>query len=469
MLKPRYRNLSESLGDFSRMLDGMNKIQPLERTAADDLEALQMAEVHIARIEQQIEHVHRVLSGTGQPISEEDARNLAAMHLDAAERIGRVANKAQSRSDANHASGNAAAAAHYGDKAGRLNRLAKKHAALARKFGRGIEQTSALENKSLIGNLRTLAGIEQREMMPRDLGLTGTTRFVAGYAEMAKPFEEGEDWTPAKIATHKKKMRGVAHDVHGVGDDIDREYAKGEPDETPGHIRRMKQIARDAHRAASVIDREYKESISEAKWAAGAVKRPGRLHKHFGISPDKKIPMAMIKKEYNRLKGKPKKTASEVSLMRALALGIRFKGGDVPGGQRKMGLKGEGVEVAEEMTKAQQYRALNALYNKTGKKLPLGIRYFDGGSRAISSMMDTGTGVSNRMSDSAKSAKRNSPGGDAGDDRAELAANVAGYRGILKRINTDKLAARQPGNALARLKSNLDRLAIKAQKRNMGL
>lgn len=79
----------------------------------------------------------------------------------------------------------------------------------------------------------------------------------------------------------------------------------------------------------------------DKQWAADAVKRPGRLHKHFGIPEGQKIPMGKIKAEYNRLKDKPKKSAEETSLMRALALGIRFKGGDVPGGEKKKGLAGD--------------------------------------------------------------------------------------------------------------------------------
>jgi hypothetical protein len=48
--------------------------------------------------------------------------------------------------------------------------------------------------------------------------------------------------------------------------------------------------------------------------------------------------MARMKKRYNSLKKKEDKTKSETSEMRALALGIRFKGGDVPGGKKKKGL-----------------------------------------------------------------------------------------------------------------------------------
>jgi hypothetical protein len=48
--------------------------------------------------------------------------------------------------------------------------------------------------------------------------------------------------------------------------------------------------------------------------------------------------MAKMKREYNRLKKKEDKSKEETSKMRALALGIRFKGGDVPGGKKSKGL-----------------------------------------------------------------------------------------------------------------------------------
>ena len=50
--------------------------------------------------------------------------------------------------------------------------------------------------------------------------------------------------------------------------------------------------------------------------------------------------MDKIKAAYDKLKDKKDKSAEETSLMHALALGIRFKGGDVPGGEKKKGLAG---------------------------------------------------------------------------------------------------------------------------------
>jgi len=45
-----------------------------------------------------------------------------------------------------------------------------------------------------------------------------------------------------------------------------------------------------------------------------------------------------MKSRYNALVKKEKKTKEEKSEMSALALGIRMKGGDVPGGKKKKGL-----------------------------------------------------------------------------------------------------------------------------------
>ena len=48
--------------------------------------------------------------------------------------------------------------------------------------------------------------------------------------------------------------------------------------------------------------------------------------------------LAKMKKRYSALTKKEDKSKKEISEMRALALGIRFKGGDVPGGKKKKGL-----------------------------------------------------------------------------------------------------------------------------------
>lgn len=48
--------------------------------------------------------------------------------------------------------------------------------------------------------------------------------------------------------------------------------------------------------------------------------------------------LSRMTKRYKVLVNKEDKTKAEISEMRALALGIRFKGGDVPGGKKKKGL-----------------------------------------------------------------------------------------------------------------------------------
>ena len=56
-----------------------------------------------------------------------------------------------------------------------------------------------------------------------------------------------------------------------------------------------------------------------------AIKRPGRLHKYFGIPEDEKIPMAKIDGEIKKLKDKEDKSKEEDSLLAALYLGKRLK------------------------------------------------------------------------------------------------------------------------------------------------
>jgi hypothetical protein len=71
------------------------------------------------------------------------------------------------------------------------------------------------------------------------------------------------------------------------------------------------------------------KEAADKKWIQKAVKNPGRFE---GWS------LGKMKSRYNALNKKEDKTKSETSEMRALALGIRMKGGDVPGGKKKKGL-----------------------------------------------------------------------------------------------------------------------------------
>ena len=75
--------------------------------------------------------------------------------------------------------------------------------------------------------------------------------------------------------------------------------------------------------------KHFEKLFKSDKWIQNAVKRPGRFE---GWS------MAKMKKRYSSLKKKEDKSKSEISEMRALALGIRMKGGDVPGGTKSKGI-----------------------------------------------------------------------------------------------------------------------------------
>ena len=73
--------------------------------------------------------------------------------------------------------------------------------------------------------------------------------------------------------------------------------------------------------------RRLREGVSRTAedWMEDAVKRPGRLHKFFGIPEDETIPMSKIDGEIAKLKKKDDRTKDEESLLAALNLGKTFK------------------------------------------------------------------------------------------------------------------------------------------------
>jgi len=326
MLKPRYQTLSESLGDFNRMLDGMNKTQPLERRFDDDLQEMLRDEQELQRLEAQIDHAHRVAAGPGLQMTVSEANSLAQMHGHAANMYSDAAVKAAEKVRKYIKSQNPAMIAKMQDVTKRLKAKAQEHASLSKRHSE--DEAMVAESKaqpSLMKNFRVLAGIEETTMMPRDPGVWATTRFNAGYEAMAQPFTEAKDSSvkPYSADAHEKREKKDVKTIKKAADDLDR--AHGE-------------------------DIESDEDVQQEakKWAAAAVKRPGRLHRYFGVPEDQKIPMSKIKAAYNKLKDKEDKSKEEVSLMRALALGIRFKGGDVPGGEKKKGLAGDEDTMATE-------------------------------------------------------------------------------------------------------------------------
>jgi len=70
--------------------------------------------------------------------------------------------------------------------------------------------------------------------------------------------------------------------------------------------------------------------VAKKKWIRGAIGKPGRLHRYFGVAADKDIPVARINAKIASLQAKAKgdKTLSkqERSLLRALLLARRLRG-----------------------------------------------------------------------------------------------------------------------------------------------
>lgn len=85
----------------------------------------------------------------------------------------------------------------------------------------------------------------------------------------------------------------------------------------------------NAHVRLLRVAQRIKKLTLAKKWVQDAVKNPGRLHDHFGIPKDEKIPAEKISKEIARLHKKKDKSGSlsadETSLLRALQLGKRLK------------------------------------------------------------------------------------------------------------------------------------------------
>jgi hypothetical protein len=362
MLKPRYRNFSESVQDFNRMLDGMNNVQPLERSFRDDLQEMFDIEQELVRLDQQIEHAHRVVDSLGVGLNEAELDNLKKMHADAASSYQQAADKARAKIQSMKDAHNQQMLAKMRQLHDTFRKKAQQHESQAGIVSspRTVSEKAVSESvaPSMMRQMRILAGLEESGTfgLPRDPGVLGTTRFNEGYEAMAQL--EGGGSRASKSA-----RQDALRKRQGIGASLSNSFPSYSPKEAKQVSRYVSQkhdpldrVAGQSHNRAH--DRKHlgrsggigthsapkfpADKKDESKqWAAAAVKHPGRLHKHFGIPEGKKIPMSKIKAEYNRLKDKEDKSAEETSLMRALALGIRFKGGDVPGGEKKKGLAGD--------------------------------------------------------------------------------------------------------------------------------
>jgi hypothetical protein len=193
MLKPKYGSFTESVQDFNRMLDGMNKVQPLERSFSDDLQEMFRDEQAMVQIEQQIEHITKVIADSGAEVSEEDANNLAQMHRQAAAAYSQAAQKAENRLAAAKRYGSTETIAKMENVRNRMRLKAEDHAAQAKMRAPQKVVSESVQPKrssSMMKTMRMLAGIEESATagLPRDPGLLGTTLFTEGYDKMTEPF-----------------------------------------------------------------------------------------------------------------------------------------------------------------------------------------------------------------------------------------------------------------------------------------
>jgi len=88
---------------------------------------------------------------------------------------------------------------------------------------------------------------------------------------------------------------------------------------------------------------KFLKLAKDKKWIQKSVKEPGRVAKLWSNWDDmtKAEKLEKVKKKYETIVKKDEKTKEEKSLMSALALAIRFLGGNVPGGKGKKGVSGK--------------------------------------------------------------------------------------------------------------------------------
>lgn len=250
MLKHRYNSLSESISDFDRMLDGMNQTQPLERKVDEDLLGLLRDEQELTRLEQQIEHVHRAIYGSGMPISEAETESIRKMHAHAAAMYNETADKAAARIkelDAEGSKVRTASLARMKDFHDKLRRRADAHTALAsgpakkKEMVASVHESAQPKRSSAMATMRRLAGIDTVVQMPRDPGVFGTTRFNEGYEAMA---ECGCDDAHEKSEKKDiKKIKKSADKLDGMHKDVEEGRSK---EQQAAGLKKMVRAAKDA-------------------------------------------------------------------------------------------------------------------------------------------------------------------------------------------------------------------------------
>lgn len=81
------------------------------------------------------------------------------------------------------------------------------------------------------------------------------------------------------------------------------------------------------HKSAKQLLREvqYLRAKISKDWIQDAIKKPGRLHKYFGIPEEENIPESKINSEISKLRKKETRSKEETSLLRALNLAKTLK------------------------------------------------------------------------------------------------------------------------------------------------
>jgi hypothetical protein len=216
MLKHRYDNLSESLSDFDRMLDGMNSVQPLERQQVDeDLLAMFREEQELIRFERQIEHLYSAVYGSGMPISESEVKALQQAHAAAAAKYNDAAAATIAKIKALSAAHDTTMKEKMLALKTRFQLKAREHGTLAsgpdkkKEIVASVTESTRPRARSVLGDFRRLAGIDEAVQMPRDPGLLGTTRFNAEYEQMAQPFDEGRSKDQQADGTKAMAMKSL--------------------------------------------------------------------------------------------------------------------------------------------------------------------------------------------------------------------------------------------------------------------
>lgn len=305
-LTPRYKNFTESISDFNRMLDGMNKFQPLEpqKQPAKPLEeaapAVYQADADLRMMldsvwhympheiktsirymfteEQRLADIYDKLSGGRIHFTEADReamdrshKNAAAKYLAMAEGYGGLATKAHSESERLEYS-------KLHDAALRKSRLHEKKSgdySGKRNLPEGVQGVDPAflslyrSNDSAVQSFRLLAGLDEKPMQPRDPGMAGTTRFNGSY------FVEDDD----EDEKEKSKKKGKKKDK----DDDDKDGCDNDEcrEDRMEAIRRRMRVGKDPEYAEG----RTKGQQGDAEFATQRKIPSGKMPGGEGLGP----------------------------------------------------------------------------------------------------------------------------------------------------------------------------------------